>query len=221
MKTLSRSRAFEKDVSSEQIEEMTLRFQKTFALHHALKIARANKEKGISVLRVFSYLFTLAFRSLSLHRAMQLDESEAGFGKDTCYRFLKSSTTDWQLFLNALSCKVMRWLSALTSDERKETFIIDDTSYKRNRGRKVELISRQYDHSLHEFYPGFRCLCLAWSDGNTTIPVDYALLSSERQKGALEVSSFDKRSRAYRFRAEAVTKTTTVVLNSLKRALKS
>ena len=49
MKTLSRSRAFEKDVSSDQIEEMTLRFQKTFALRNALKIARANKEKGIPV----------------------------------------------------------------------------------------------------------------------------------------------------------------------------
>ena len=221
MKTLSCFRSFEKDVSQDHIGEMTIRFQKTFALHRALKIAHANKEQGIPVLRVFSYLFALAFRNLSLYRAVQFDESEGGFGKDVCHRFLKSPTTDWQLFLNVLSSRIMRWLSALTSDGRKETFIIDDTSYKRNRARRVELIARQYDHCLHEYYLGFRCLCLAWSDGNTTIPVDYALLSSEKQRGALEASRLDRRSRKFRVRSEAVMKATTVVLRLLKRAVKA
>lgn len=221
MKTLSHPRSFEKDIPQDQIDEMTSRFQKSFGLRHALSVAHANKEKGISVLRVFMYLFSLAFRNLSMYRAMQLDESDAGFGLDTCHRFLKSSAADWQLFLNTLSSRVMRWLSSLTSNERRETFIIDDTSYKRNRARKVELIAKQYDHCLHRYYLGFRCLCLAWSDGNSTIPVDYALLSSEKQREVLSASQYDKRSRAYRFRAEAVTKATTVVLNSLKRALKA
>ncbi len=100
MKTLSCFRSFEKDVSQDHIGEMTLHLQKTFALHRALKIAHTNKEQGIPVLRVFSYLFVLAFRNLSLYRAVQFDEPEGGFGKDVCHRFLKSPTTDWQLFLN-------------------------------------------------------------------------------------------------------------------------
>lgn len=221
MKNLSHSRNFEKDIPQEQFKEMSCRFQKTFDLRRALSVAHANKEKGIPVLRIFLYLFALAFRNLSMYRATQLDEPNVGLGKDTCNRLLKSSTIDWQRFLNVLSCKVMRWLASLTSEARKETFIIDDTSYKRNRGRKVELIARQFDHCERSFYMGFRCLCLAWSDGNSTIPIDYSLLSSEKLKKALSFSVFDKRSRAFRFRAEAVMKATSVVLLSLKRALKA
>ena len=74
-----------------------------------------------------------------------------------------------------------KWFDALTSETRKTSFIVDDTPFKRNRSHRVELATSQYDHSTKSYYTGFRCLYLAWSDGNSTIPVDFALLLNMRK----------------------------------------
>ena len=222
MKTLSHSCKNEKSPRSDAVEKLTSRFQSTFKLAFALRAAHAYKSKGVPVSEIFTFLVNLAFKNLSLFRALQFENSSAHFSKDTCYRFLNSSSINWNRFLNVLSLRVMQWLDALTSETRKTSFIVDDTPFKRNRSHRVELATSQFDHSTKSYYTGFRCLCLAWSDGNSTIPVDFGLLSSEKGKTALETSCPDKRRRrscGYAARSEAVSKATEVMLLCLKRAL--
>jgi len=55
--------------------------------------------------------------------------------------------------------------------------ILDDTVYKRNRNKKVELLTRVRDHNDGRYYFGFRCLILCFHLGNATIPLDLRLLS--------------------------------------------
>ena len=219
MKTLSHSLKNEKSNRSDAVEKLTSRFLSLFKLASALRSAHAYKSKGVSVSEIFVFLVNLAFKNLSLFRALQLENSSARFSKDTCYRFLNSSSINWNRFLNVLSFRVMQWLDALTSDERKSSFIIDDTPFKRDRSRCVELASKQYDHSAKKFYTGFRCLCLGWSDGNSVIPVDFCLLASEKEKQALADSHLDKRTCGYAARSEGVSKATEAMLLCLKRAL--
>lgn len=58
---------------------------------------------------------------------------------------------------------------------------MDDSSFYRNRSKKVELLARCFDHASQKmrFYKGFRLLTLGWSDGATFIPLDFSLLSSK------------------------------------------
>ena len=51
--------------------------------------------------------------------------------------------------------------------------------FERNKSKNVELLSKVFDHTNSKFRRGFRLLTLGWSDGNTFLPVNSRLLSSE------------------------------------------
>lgn len=50
-------------------------------------------------------------------------------------------------------------------------FVLDDTIMERPRSKKVELLSRAYDHVSHRQVKGFTNLLLAWTDGLSSVPV--------------------------------------------------
>jgi len=77
-------------------------------------------------------------------------------GKDTVYRFLKSGKIDWTSFLTHIASRIANTsIIPLTNEQRKNVFIIDDSLYERGRSKKVELMSRVFDHAK-------RAYCLAW-----------------------------------------------------------
>ena len=102
------------------------------------------------------------------------------FAKDTVYRFLNSARINRLRFTTGLSAKIIEdAISPLTSEQRENVLIIDDSVFERNRSKKVELLTKVFDHAKRNYIYGFRMLTLDWSDGNTFMPVNSALLSSE------------------------------------------
>lgn len=117
------------------------------------------------------------------------------FSKDTVYRFLNSSSINWMRFTTLLSAKIATsTITKLTDENRVNVLIVDDTMFERNSSKKVELLSKIYDHAKKTYKYGFRLLTLGWSDGNTFLPVNGCLLSSENKKSHLnEAKILDKR----------------------------
>ncbi len=76
-----------------------------------------------------------------------------------------ASTPNSRRFLLLLSSAVIARMKALTSEDRVDVLIVDDSLYSRNRSKKVELAARVFDHAAHRFVKGFRMLTLGWSDG--------------------------------------------------------
>ncbi len=68
------------------------------------------------------------------------------------------------------------------------------------RNKKVELLSKVYDHCTGKYLKGFRMLTLGWSVGNNFLGVD-------------------KRTCGYQRRKEAITKSTELLEPMIKRAL--
>ena len=85
----------------------------------------------------------------------------------------------------------------------------------------MELLSRVFDHAAMKYIKGFRMLTLGWSDGNSFLGLDFALLSSTEKKNRYNEmdSGIDKRTCGYRRRCEAVTKSTEHLVPMVKRAL--
>ncbi|MBE1556125.1 hypothetical protein H4683_003246 [Filibacter limicola] len=81
-----------------------------------------------------------------------------------------------------MSTHAISKVDALTHQERTKVFILDDSTFDRNRSKKVELLARCFDHSstTNRFYKGFRMLTLGWSDGHSFMPIDFSLLSSKK-----------------------------------------
>ena len=147
-----------------------------------LKRSNIDKEKGISPVSVFRVLVTLAFTGKNLFRTLEAGGS-CGMAKDTVYRFLNSVHTNWRRFLLLLSSRVIsQELEPLTGAANMKMLIADDTLYRRNRSKHVELLSRVFDHTDNRYYRGFRMLTLGWSDGISFLPVSCALLASSKEK---------------------------------------
>lgn len=205
------------------VSENIRNFFAKFRVCNALKVANAYKQKGFSVSEVFQYLFILIFSNRSMHMDMLTGKNKPRFNKDTVYRFINSPHVNWLRFTTVLASSIIRdAIANLTGDDRVNVFIFDDTTRDRNRSKKVELLAKVYDHAEQKHFKGFRMLTLGWSDGNTFIPVNNALLSTENEKNRInEARQTDKRTAGHRRREMAVRKATSVMLDLLHEAKKA
>jgi DDE superfamily endonuclease len=188
-----------------------------------LKRSNIDKEKGVSPVAVFRLLFGLVFTGKNLFRTLETG-GYCGMAKDTVYRFLNSVHTNWRRFLLLLSSRVIRdELEPLTGVANMKVLIADDTLYRRNRSKHVELLSRVFDHTDNRYYRGFRMLTLGWSDGISFLPVSFALLASNKEKNRLGPTrtDIDRRTNGAMRRREGICKATDVLVDMVAEAMAS
>jgi len=150
-------------------------------------------------------------------------KNEKDFAKDTVYRFMKSININWIQFTTLLAGRIIDdSIEHLTDNDCVNVLIIDDTTFERSRSKKVELLSKIYDHAKKHYKFGFRLLTLGWSDGNTFLPVNGCLLSTKNSKNRInEAAEVDKRTVGYARRKLAQTKAPKAMLELLVAAKKS
>jgi len=191
-------------------------------INSIMKKCNFNKTKGIPVSIVFKFIFTLVFTRKNMYRLMETNKGKLPFSKDVVYRFLNSFNYNWVKFLSLLSSEVIdNKLRKLTSADRVNVLIADDTTYCRDRSKNVELISRVMDNSANKWVKGFKLLTLGWSDGNTFIPFGFNLITSKEEKKQLQPinKSIDKRTNGYKFRMTALEKKTDALVDLVKKAV--
>ncbi len=178
------------------------------------------KKSGFTCMLLLKTLFSLVFKHRNLWRTLETDTS-IPFAKNTVYRFLNQQSFHWEKFLLAVAAKLVAFFNSLTDDKRATALVIDDSPFCKNRSKKVELLSRFYDHTSHKYQKGYRMLTVGWTDGSSFVPVNFRLLSSAKEANVLHpVKACDKRSQAYKRRLLAQSKTTDVLLDLLKQVRK-
>lgn len=196
------------------------RFFKDFKIGDLLRKCNACKQKGVPAIDIFKYKLCNIFSDRSMYMQMKTNSYKETFSKNTFYRFLGSAKTNWLRFTTLLSGKVISFLETLTSDDRINAFIIDDSLFERTSCKKTELGARVFDYCDRRYKKGFRLLSLLWTDGNTAIPVNSCLLSSTQEKNVLgPEEQFDGRSLAGRRRKLAKTKGTKAMIELISKAL--
>lgn len=188
-------------------------------LDSILKSANITKSKGYNVKDIFLFLFTLAFTNKSLYRHLK---SNPIVDDNTCYRFLNEDSFNWRKFLNLLSFKVISLFCNLTSHHRVKVFILDDTVLEKSRSKKAEFLAKVYDHVNNRYVKGYTLLTLAHSDGFTTVPLDFALLSSANSKNRYnEMYDVKKNTVNYHRRLEAIKQKPQLCKELIKRAIEN
>lgn len=109
----------------------------------------------------------------------------------------------------------------MTGTANMKVLIADDTLYRRNRSKQIELLSRVFDHTDHRYYRGFRILTLGWSDGISFLPVSCALLASNKEKNRLVPLStdLDRHTNGAKRRWEGIQKATDVLVEMVEEAV--
>ena len=219
---MKHSRITSKSQADIQILDQIDVFFDKFRIGTLLDRCGIRKRHGYSVRSLTKSIFALPFIGKNFFRGIVLNDN-ADVGKDAAYDLLKSCTYNWRRFLLTTGVRLHRIFDRLTNDQRESVLIIDDSPYDRSRSKKVELLSRVFDHSTGRYLKGFRLLTVCWSDGVSCLPLDFALLSSVNVKNRFHEGhkSMDKRCCAYRRRKEATTKATGLLAPMVKRILKS
>ena len=204
----------------EELFNTISRFFKIFRIGDLLRKCNACKQKGVPALEIFKYKLCNVFSDRSMYMQMKTNSYRESFSKNTFYRFLDSAKTNWLRFTTLLSKKVIGSLEPLTSDDRINAFIVDDSLFERTSCKKTELGAKVFDHCDRRYKKGFRLLSLLWTDGNTAVPVNSCLLSSTQDKNILgPEESFDGRSLAGKRRKLSRTKGTKAMLELISSAL--
>lgn len=212
----------EKEYEIQESKSTVLRFLKRFKIGKLLKECNCRKTKGISVLQIFTYLINLVFMNGSMYMQMKTGKCPETFDDNTAYRFLNNAKANWEKFLFILSERIINGvIRNLTSENRVDAFIVDDSFYRKRGYKSSELVSWVFDHVAMKTQTGFRMLTLGWTDGATFIPIFGRLLASskiEMIRGI--VHEFDKRTLAHDIRRQACTKATELIVEVLKKAVR-
>jgi len=190
-------------------------FSKLVQLPAVLRRANVLKTRGISVIVLLEWLLNTVFHRYSIFRALP-----TSFSKRTVRNCLNDPRTNWQRLVTILAVHLIQYVQHFTDSRRRQVLIIDDSLFKREFSKKTELLSRVFDHDKQIYFKGFRALTLGWSDGNTFLPVHFALMSSSKSRNQLGIfKHFDHRSLAARRRAQAQRKMNDVALELVDAAL--
>lgn len=209
--------------NEQQISSAIDSFLKAFLVSSLLHKCNAFKEKGISSMEIFRYMMSNVFNSRSMYMQQQTGSFREGFSKNAYYRFLNRAKTNWLKFTTLLSVSVVNsFMRDLTSDDRKDVFIVDDTLFSRTGYKHTDMVARVFDHADMRYRKGFRLLTLGWSDGNSFVPINSCLVSSRNEKNQLGIMDIgDGRTLAGRRRRLALRKMTDVMLELLETAVKA
>ena len=115
-----------------QVANSISRFLSDFQVIRLFRACGCVKTKGISVEFLFAYILGNAFRSSSFYMQQRMQELRGCFSKNTYYRFLANPHVNWLHFTTRLAVRIIeQFLKPLTSENRRECFVIDDSLYER------------------------------------------------------------------------------------------
>jgi hypothetical protein len=137
---------------------------------------------------------------------------------------LNSPFISWSSFLlNLAACVIVNMIAKLTSKDRINAIVVDDTLLCRDRSTQVELLARGHNHTGKgaKYVRGFRLLTLGWTDGRTFISLIFRHLSSENKRYMEMNSKIDKRTCGYKAREQAITPAPKVLVQLLKQTVSS
>lgn len=191
-------------------------FSKLVCLSQVLRSVNIHKKRGVAVSVLFEWLLTTIFSRYSIFRA----EPSRDFTTKTVRNCLNDPRINWQRLVNLIALHLIQCIQQFTDRRRRQAFIIDDSLFKREFAKKTELLSRVFDHDKQRYFKGFRTLTLGWSDGNTFLPVNFALMSSSKKSNQIgRFDHYDCRSLAAKRRKQAQSKMTDVTLELIKNAV--
>lgn len=172
-------------------------------------------------MKLFIYILCNVFRDRSMYMQKRTGSFRENFSKNAYYRFLRNARSNWLRFTTLLSEKIINeHLRSLTSKDRVDCFVVDDSLYERIGYKKTELASKVFDHVSMKFKKGFRMMTVGWTDGCSFIPINSCLLASSKDENVLgKIEKYDKRSIAGKRRAMARSKGTDVMIQLVDEAI--
>ena len=197
-------------------------FLQTLGLARILRAAGIHKGAvGVAPSVVIQFLLGLIFTPRNFWRWLDTRKPhEIPFGKDIVYRFLNDPRWNWREVLSRVAHASYQRVRPLT--RHTAVLAVDDSLYDRSRSKMVELMGPVFDHAAQRMRRGFHWLVLVWTDGQTVIPADFALLTTQKaEKRQPTRAGIPPQSPGAARRRESLLPAPTVVVALIQQALKT
>lgn len=155
------------------------------------------KAKGHSVTNILFALFMLPFLNTNIFKLTLESQGYLDINKDAYYNFMTCHTYSWRnlLFnvgkilvnffvdLARMRKESNRSKKAVLNLLRRSRFgIIDDTPIKKDDSEQLEICgNHMFDHTDGSHYKGYTATVLLFSDGISTVPLDFALSATSNE----------------------------------------
>ena len=148
-----------------------------FALGRLLSRMGMEKVQGYSLIQLIMAVCMFRVCGETIHSAyMKRFHGLVTTGKNCYYRLLERESMDWRRLLIAMNTRFHAILlkEKITASEGTKCLILDDTTLEKT-GIHMEGISRVFDHVKGHCVLGYKLLLCAYSDGKSTLPVDFTI----------------------------------------------
>jgi len=208
MKNTNNLGEFQKFIDSDnktgQCLEDTLKF---FDVQRIFGQFESIKQSGIKVTLIMTNLMIMLFyRSRNIHSYFSCQfgkQVERAGSKNPYYDLLGSELINWRMILYLFAKQYLRLSGRISEHSDKVRALVFDDSPIEKSGKKIEAVSKMYDHVTSQFLFGYKLLVCGYWDGGNFVPVDFSL---HRERGNELDKARDKRNRSRRKakQAEAV-----------------
>ena len=165
------------------------------------------KQGGIKVIFIMTSLLVMLFyRSRNIHSyfSCQFGKlADRNGSKNPYYDLLGNEYISWRSILYLFAKRYLNLSGRIAEYSGKIRALIFDDSPIEKSGKKIEAVSKMYDHVADRYIFGYKLLVCGYWDGNNFIPVDFSL---HRERGGELDKARGKRNRTRRKakQAEAV-----------------
>jgi len=157
------------------------------------------KQSGIRVTMIMSTLLIMLFyRSRNIHSyfsRQQGRQQERDGSKNPYYDLLGNEHINWRSLLYLFAKRYLSLSGRIAAHSHKIKALIFDDSPIEKSGKKIEAVSKMYDHVTGRYLFGYKILVCGYWDGENFIPVDFSL---HRERGGELDKARSKRNRARR-----------------------
>ena len=182
-------------------------------LSHQVNFKRKSK---FDLVWLFSYLLELRFSRHSLFRAGKKQKDRIAHTR-TVRNILSDGRINWQKLLCLIAARLIASLRPVIDKRRRLVLIVDDTMMPRSSAKKSELLAWVYDHNKGKTLAGYHGPTLGWSDGNTFLPVSFALMSTKSNDNLIgKIKTWDQCSLAGKRRSQARRQMNNVTVELIK-----
>ena len=196
-----------------ELHNIVRQFTSLISLSKLAKLVNYRRHSEISLMKIIEWLLTTKFLGRSLYRAHETPN----FTSRTVRNNLNDSRINWQRLVCQVGSHLIKHLQPFIDRRRR----LDDTLFSREYATQTELLASAFDHDKQLFIKGYRALTLGWSDANTFLPVNFALMSSKKPQNVLGKTAqiTDQRIIADHRRSQAQQRMNLVSLQLVKQAL--
>ena len=168
-----------------ELHNIVHQFTSLIGLSKLTKLVNYRRNSEISLMKVIEWLLTTKFLGRSLYRAHEIPN----FTSRTVRNNLNDGRINWQRLICQVGSHLIKHLRPFIDRRRRLALIIDDTLFSREYATQTELLARVFDHDKQLYIKGYRALTLGWSDANTFLPINFALMSSKKPQNVLGKSA--------------------------------